>query len=98
MTRAMAAIGIAVGGTSLIYLVLTRWQSRTRKRRWSGDGSIDGSSDHGGVEGSGHGWFGGEHSAPDGSGNPTDSGSGDSGGGGDSGGDGGGSGDGGGAD
>jgi len=89
MTRAMAAVGIAVGGTSLIYLVLTRWQNRTRKRRWSGDSSGDGNSDHGGNGGSGHGWVGGDHSALDGSGNPIDTGSGDSGGGGDSGGDGG---------
>ena len=87
MTNAMAALGIAVGCTSLIcYALMTRLQNRQRKRRCSGDNAIDGSGDHGGEGGwSIASWFGGDHSASDSSGNPIDSGGGDSGGGGDGG-------------
>lgn len=81
MTSAMAAFGIAVGGTSLIcYALMTRLQNRQRKRRWSGDNAVDGSGDHGGEGGwSIAGWFGGDHAALDSSGNPIDVGGGDSG-------------------
>jgi hypothetical protein len=89
MTNAMAAFGIAVGGTSLIcYALMTRLQNRKRKRGVSGDSSSDGgiynySSGDGWSLPS---WFGGDHSASDSSGNPIDSGGGDSGAGGDGGG------------
>ncbi len=91
MTRAIAAFGIAVAGTSLIcYALMTRAENIKCKRRSSGDNATDG-----GSSGS-DGWFGVEHSTTDCSGNPSDfsagdSGDGDSGGG--DGGDGGGSGD-----
>ena len=84
MTSAVAAFAIAVGGTSLIcYLLITRLQNRRANRGSSGNSSgADGgwSLSH---------WFGGDHSALDGSGNPIDSGGGDSGGDGDGGGGGG---------
>jgi hypothetical protein len=95
MTSAVAAFGMAVGGTSLIcYLLMTRLQNRRASRGSSGDGF----GADGGAYGGGNGWglshwFGGDHSASDGSGNPIDFGGGDSGGGGDGGGDGGGGGD-----
>jgi hypothetical protein len=93
MTNAVAAFAIAVGGTSLIcYLLMTRLPNRRVNRASSGNGSgVDG-GDYGGRDGwSLSHWFGGGHSALDGSGNPIDFGGGDSGGGGD--GDGGGGGD-----
>ncbi len=96
MTNAMAAFGIAVGGTSLIcYLLMTRLQNRQRNRRSSGD---DSATDGGNYAG-GDGWSHRElvRRRPfrtDSSGNPSDFGGGDSGGGGDGGGgDGGGGGD-----
>jgi hypothetical protein len=88
-TSALVTFGIAVGGTSLIcYALVTRLQNRRVNRRSSGDNSGDGSGNYGGADG----WsifsnrFGGDHSALDNSGNPSDSGGGDSGGGGDGGG------------
>jgi hypothetical protein len=92
MTSAMAAFGIAVGGTSLIcYALMTRLQKRRRNRPSFGGNFETG----GGNFASGDGWslptwFSGDHSATDCSGNPADSGGGDSGGGGDGGGGGGG--------
>jgi len=89
MTSAMAAFGIAVGGTSLIcYLLTTRVQNRKRNLRSSGDGSTpDGGSHAAGDGGTLASWFGSGHSALDSSGNPSDFGASDSGGGGDGGGD-----------
>jgi len=97
MTSAVAAFGIAVGGTSLIcYLLMTRLQNRRANRGSSGNSSGADGGDYGGGDGGwslSH-WFGGDHSALDGLCNPIDSGGGDSGGGGDGGGgDGGGGGD-----
>jgi hypothetical protein len=100
MTSAVAAFGIAVGGTSLIsYLLMTRLQNRRASRGSSGGSGVDG-GDYGGGDGwSLSHWFGGGDSALDPSGNPIDfggdsgGGGGDSGGGGDGGGDGGGGGD-----
>jgi hypothetical protein len=88
MTSAMAAFGMAIGGTSLIcHVLMTRLQNARRKRRWSGDNAFDGSSYHGGEGGWTIGnWFGSDHFASDSSGNPIDSGGGDSAGGGDGGG------------
>ena len=96
MTNAMAAFGIAVGGTSLIcYLLMTRLQNSQRNRRASGNGSATDGSNY--ADGDGWtmaSWFGGHHSVTDSSGNPSDFGGGDNGGGGDGGsGDGGGGGD-----
>jgi len=88
MTNAMAAFGIAVGGTSLIcYALMTRLQNRKRKRGPSGDNATDGGTyNYSGGDGwSLPAWFGGDHSASGSSGNPIDSGGGDSGGGGDGG-------------
>jgi hypothetical protein len=88
MTNAMAALGIAIGGSSLIcYALMTRSQSRQRKRGPSGDNATDGGTSNfsGGDGWSLPAWFGGDHAASDSSGNPVDSG-GDSGGGGDGGG------------
>jgi hypothetical protein len=89
MTSAMTAFGIAVGGTSLVcYVLMTRLQNRRGNRRSSGDNSSADGANYAG----GDGWtignrFGGDHSALDSSGNPTDFGGGDvGGGGGDSGG------------
>jgi hypothetical protein len=95
MTNAVAAFAIAVGGTSLIcYLLTTRLPNRRANRASSGNGSGADGGDYGGSDGwSLSHWFGGDHSALDGSGNPIDFGGGDSGGGGDGGGDGGGGGD-----
>jgi hypothetical protein len=96
MTSAVAAFAIAVGGTSLIcYLLMIRLPNRRAHRASSGNGSGADGGDYGGSGGwSLSHWFGGDHSALDGSaGNPIDFGGGDSGGGGDGGGDGGGGGD-----
>jgi hypothetical protein len=86
MTSAMAAFGIAVGGTSLIcYALMTRLQNGKRTRRSSGNSSAS----DGGNFGDGWtiaSWFGSDHSMSDSSGNPSDFGAGDSGGGGDGGG------------
>jgi hypothetical protein len=84
MTSAVAAFGIAVGRTSLIwYLLMSRLQNRRANRASSGDGSGADGGDHGGSDGwSLSHWFGGDHSALDSSGNPIDFG-GDGGGGGD---------------
>lgn len=77
MMNAMAAFGMAVGGTSLIcYVLMTRLQDGKRTRRSSGDRSANDSTNVGG----------GDSSALDSSGNLTDGGGGDSGGGGDGGG------------
>jgi hypothetical protein len=95
MTSAMAAFGIAVGGTSLIcYVLMTRLQSGRRNRR-SSDGSFgtDGGNFAIGDGWSNLTWLSGHNSVTDSSGNPTGSGGSDSGAGGDSGGDGGGGGD-----
>lgn len=84
MTNAMAAFGMAVGGTSLIcYALMTRLQNRKRNHRSSGDSATDGGNYAGGDSWSVPAWFGGGHSGIDSSGNPVDSGGGDSGGGGD---------------
>jgi hypothetical protein len=95
MTSAVAAFAIAVGGTSLIcYLLMTRLPNCRAHRGSSGNGSGADGGGYGGSDGwSLSHWFGGDHSALDGSGNPIDFGGGDSGGGGDGGGDGGGGGD-----
>ena len=81
MTDAMAAFGIAVAGTSLVCYALMARARRTKRR--------DNSTDGGGYSGSdgwaAASWFGGDRSATDSSGNPSDFG-GDSGGGGDGGG------------
>jgi hypothetical protein len=94
MTSTMAAFGIAVAASSVIcYALLTRAGKIRRNRRSAGDNPTDGgitSGSHGWAAAS---WFGGDHSATDNSGNPSDFG-GDSGGSGDGGGgDGGGGGD-----
>ena len=62
MTSAMAAFGIAVGGTSLIcYLLMTRSQNSRRKRRSAGDSSAtDGGNYSGGDGWTIASWFGGE--------------------------------------
>jgi hypothetical protein len=91
MTSAMTAFGIVVGGTSLLYLLMTRLQNGKRNR---GSSSLSSGSD-GGQYAGGDGWtisswFGGGDSASDNSCSSSDGG--DSGGGGDCGG-GGGSGD-----
>jgi hypothetical protein len=80
MTGAVAAFGIAVGGTSLIcYLLITRLQNRRAIRGSSGNGSGADGGDYGGGWSLSHG-FGSDHSALDPSGNPIDFGGGDSGG------------------
>jgi hypothetical protein len=87
MTSAMTAFGIAVGGTSLLYLLMTRLQNGKRKRGWS---SASSGSDSGHGTGGGwtiSNWFGGGDSASDNSCSSSDGG--DSGGGGDCGGGGG---------
>jgi hypothetical protein len=89
MTNAMTAFGIAVGGTSLLYLLMKRLQNGRRSRGSSPDntGSDSGSyavGDGGGIAA----WFGGGDSASDNSCSSGDGG--DSGGGGDGGGGGGG--------
>ena len=89
MTSAVATFGIAVGVTSLIcYLLMTRVQNGRRNLRSSGDSSTpDGGNYAAGDAWTLASWFGGGHSALDGSGNPSDGCAGDSGGGGDGGGD-----------
>ena len=83
MTGAMAAFGIAVVGTSLIcYALMTRAERIKRNRRSAGDTSIDGGSTSGSEGWAVASWFGGDHSATDSSGNPSDLSGGDSGGGG----------------
>jgi len=81
MTSALAAFGIAVGGTSLIcYLLMTRLQNRSANRGSSGHScGPDGGNDTGGGW-SISSWFGGDNSASDGSGNPSEAGGGDGGG------------------
>jgi hypothetical protein len=87
MTNAMAAFGIAVAGTSLIcYALMTRAGKIERNRRPAGDNPTDGGSTSGSDGWAAVSWFGGDHSATDSSGNPSDFGGGDSGGGGGSGG------------
>lgn len=88
MTNAIAAFGIAVGGTSLIcYVLMTRLRISPRNRRSSGDSATDGGSFAGGDGWSVGNWFSGDNSVVDSSGNPIDfSGGGDSGEGGDGGG------------
>jgi hypothetical protein len=85
MSGAMTAVGIAIGGTSLIcYLLLMRPQNRRAYRGSSYDSSgSDGGSYSGGGGWSLFSWIGGGDSTPDNSGT---SGGGDSGRGGDSGG------------
>jgi hypothetical protein len=91
MTGTMAAFGVAVGAASLIcYLLMTRLQNRRAITGSSRDSSgADGGNDSGGAAWGLSSWFGGGHSAIDGSGNPVDFGGGDFGGGGDGGGGGG---------
>src|SRR5882757_1777344 len=94
MTSAMTAFGIAVGSSSLLYLLITRLQNGRRSRRLSRDSSGPDSGTYAGSDGWGlSSWFSSGDSASDNSCNS--SGGGDSGGGGDSlgGGDGGGGGD-----
>ena len=76
MTSAMAAFGIAVGGTSLIcYALMTRLQNARRKRPSSGDSSgTAGGNFAAGDDWSILNWFGGDHSATDSSGNPANAG------------------------
>jgi hypothetical protein len=90
MTSAMTAFAIAVGGVSLAcFLLMTRAENRSSGRA-SRDGSgLDGGGYAEGNGGSIFGWFGGDHSATDGSGSPVNGGGADSGGGGDGGGGGG---------
>jgi hypothetical protein len=91
MTSAMTAFGIAIGGTSLLYLLITRLQNGKRSRGSSPDSSGSDSLHYAGGEGWGiASWFGSGDSASDNSCPSSDGG--DSGGG-DSGGDGGGGGD-----
>jgi len=75
MTSAMVTLGIAVGGTSLIwYALMTRLQNRRANRRSSGDSSGAGNGNHGGGDAwSISNWFGGDNLV-DSSGNPSDSG------------------------
>src|SRR5437879_1047311 len=82
MTSAMAAFGIAVGGTSLIcYLLMTRLQNRRANRGSSGHScGPDGGNYTGGGCWSISTWFAGDASASDSSANPCDAGGGDSGG------------------
>jgi hypothetical protein len=93
MISAMTALGIAVGGTLICYLLLARSQNRRTGRGSSRDGfsGTDGGGIVGGDSGGHFGGFGGNHSPSDNSGNPGDAGGGDSGGGSDGGGGGGGS-------
>ena len=80
MTGAMVAFGFAVAGTSMIcYALMTRAERVKRNRRSVGDTSIDGGSMSGSEGWSVASWFGGDHSATDSSGNPSDSSGGDSG-------------------
>jgi hypothetical protein len=91
VTSAMTALGIAVAATSaLCYALLTRAGKIRRNRRPAGDNPTDGGSPSGSDGWAAARWFGGDHSATDSSGSPSDFGGGDSGG---SGGDGGGGGD-----
>ncbi|SHK06277.1 hypothetical protein SAMN05444159_2316 [Bradyrhizobium lablabi] len=91
MTNAITAFVIAVGGAAVVfYLLMTRLENRRRIRRSSADGvAPDPASYFGGDGWSFASWFGGGHSAFDGSGHQVDS-SGFSSGGGDFGGGGGG--------
>src|ERR1700730_17164452 len=85
MTNAMTAFGIAVGGTSLLYLLMTRLRNGRRSRGSSSDSSGSDSGYYAGGDGWGlSSWFGGGDSASDNS--CTSSDGGDSGGGGDGGG------------
>jgi hypothetical protein len=88
MTSAMAAFGIAVGAASLLcYVLMTRLQNRRANRKSQSDSpSADGGNYAWSDGWSMSSWFGGDHSAFDSSGNPSDSGGSDSGGGGDGGG------------
>jgi hypothetical protein len=94
MTSAMAAFGIAVGGTSLVcYVLMTRLQRRRANRRSLRDSPSPAAGNFSGADG----WsissrFGSDNPAFDSSGNPSGSGGSDSGGGDGGGGDGGGSG------
>jgi hypothetical protein len=88
MTSAMTAFGIAVGGTSLLYLLMTRLRNGKRSRGSSPDNwGSDGGHYAGGEGRSLASWFGGGDSGSDNS--CTSSDGGDSGGGGDGGGGGG---------
>ena len=87
MTNAMAAFGIAVGGTSLIcYALMTRAENIKRNRRSAGDNATDGGNYSGGDGWTVASWFSGDHSVTDSSGNLSDFGGSDIGGGGDGGG------------
>jgi hypothetical protein len=83
MTSALAAFGMAVGGTSLIcYALMTRLQNRRRNRPSPGASFEAGGGNFAGGDGwSNLTWSGGDHSATDCSGNPADSNGGDGGGG-----------------
>jgi hypothetical protein len=74
MTGAVAAFGMAVGGTSRIcYLMMTRLRNRRANRGSSGNSSGADGGDYDGSDGwSLSYWFGGGHSALDPSGNPID--------------------------
>jgi hypothetical protein len=88
MTSVMTALGIAVGGSSLLYLLMTRLRNGKRNRGSSSASSIsDGSQFAGGDGWTIANWFGGGDSASDNSCSSSDGG--DSGGGGDCGGGGG---------
>ena len=83
MTSALAAFGMAVGGTSLIcYALMTRLQNRRRNRPSPGASFEAGGGNFAGGDGwSNLTWSGGDHSATACSGNPADSNGGDGGGG-----------------
>lgn len=79
MTGAMVAFGCAVTGSSMLCYALTPRAERIRRKRGSaGSASIDGGSTSYGEGWAVAGWFGGDHSPADGSGNPSDFGGGDS--------------------
>jgi hypothetical protein len=76
MTNAMTVFVIAVGGAAVVfYLLMTRLENRRRIRRSSADGvAPDPASYFGGDGWSFASWFGGAHSAFDGSGQVDSSG------------------------
>jgi hypothetical protein len=89
MTSAITAFGIAVGGSSLLYLLMTRLRNGKPSRRSSPDSSGSDNGSYAGGDGWGlSSWFGGGDSASGNSCSSSDGG--DSGGGGDCGGGGGG--------
>jgi hypothetical protein len=80
--NAMATVGIAVAGTTLLcFVLMTRLENGRRNRRSSADVSSSGSADYAAAGGwSLFNWGDGQDAATDGCGHAADSGGGDSGG------------------